>query len=134
MRRTLLIALVTSYTTACFSDVPSGLSASTGRYQLSSVNGAPLPATLSSSGGTKTEIVDETMSLYVGDTYAINGNLRVTTNGQVTTSTRLETGTFSLFGRSGTFRTSDGATTRMAILTSRTITFVENGVTLVYSR
>jgi hypothetical protein len=133
MRRS-LIGLVVSLSAACMDGV-TGASTVTGAYTLRTVNGSPLPYTLSTSGTVTTEIVDGVITLYQGGTYAETTRLRVTTNGQSAIETKNGSGSFGLQGTSITLRSSDGATQRLAnIKDAETMTFVEAGMTRVFTK
>jgi hypothetical protein len=134
MRRVLMAFLVAG-SAGCFSDALTGSSAVTGKYTLSRVNGEPLPYTTSRTATTRTELLDDAVTLFGGGTYATSGHVRTTVDGQSTTAARVETGTYEVFGTSVTMRTSDGTLTRHAQLEgTRRLTFIESGLTAVYTK
>ena len=132
--RSLLIAFVVSFVVACDSGKVTGSSSVTGTYTLRTINGSSLPYTLPGGGTTKTEIVDDVLSLYQGGTYSESGHMRVTANGQVTAEAISEAGAYTLFGTSITFRSGDGTRQRLATGDSESIIFVESGVTQVFKK
>lgn len=132
--RSLLIAFVLTLVVACDSGKVIGTSSVTGTYTLRTVNGSSLPYTLPGGGTTKTEILDDVLNLYQGNTYSESGHMRVTVNGQATNQTISESGSFSLFGTSITFTSGDGSHTRLSNADSESIIFVEAGVTSVFKK
>ncbi|HMA19630.1 MAG TPA: hypothetical protein VKO87_02440 [Gemmatimonadaceae bacterium] len=111
-----------------------GTSSVTGTYTLRTVNGSSLPYTLPGGGTTKTEILDDVLNLYQGNTYSESGHMRVTVNGQVTTQIISEPGSYSLFGTSITFTSGDGKHIRLSNADSESIIFVEAGITQVFKK
>ena len=132
MRKSLL-ALAAVMFVAC-DDGVVGTSTTSGDYELKTVNGAALPATLSGSGANKTEILDHVITLYSGGTYSEAGHLRVTLNGQTSTQNTSGTGAFSFFGTSVTLLSSDGTYERRGLFNEKAITIVEEGRTMVFSK
>jgi hypothetical protein len=132
--RSLLIAFVLTFVVACDSGKVIGTSSVTGTYTLRTINGSSLPYTLPGGGTTKTEILDDVLNLYQGNTYAESGHSRVTVNGQVTDQTISEAGSYSVFGTSITFTSGDGRRTRLSNADSESIIFVEAGVTSVFKK
>jgi hypothetical protein len=131
--RKVLMALLVTVSLACDSDV-TGSSTVNGPYTLRTVNGSPLPYITSGSGTTKSEIVDDVITLYEGGTYAELGHSRITVNGQVTTETTTEGGTYSLFGNSVILRSGNGIHVRMPTIEANTMTLVENGMRSVFRK
>jgi hypothetical protein len=124
--RKVLVALVMVAAVAC-DDGIVGSSTVTGDYTLLTINGAPLPYTITGSGANKTEIVDDVITLFQGFTYSETINSRVTVNGQATNDTRLKTGAFSLFGTSIILSSNDGSMERRGTINANTMTIVEAG-------
>ena len=131
--RKLWIVAAALLLSGCDSGV-TGASATTGTYTLRSVNGASLPATISGSGANKTEIMDDKFILYEGNTYQETGTMRVTVNGTASTVPISETGSYQTLGTSMTFLNSAGTRQRVALGDGSKITFVENGLSLVFRK
>lgn len=112
----------------------TGASATTGTYTLRTVNGESLPYTTSGSGANKTEILDDKFILYEGNTYQESGTTRVTVNGTASTVPISETGSYQTLGTSMTFLNSAGNRQRIALGDGSKITFVDNGLTLVFRK
>lgn len=104
-----------------------------GTYTLQSVNGMPLPFTLQDMGAWKVEVLDDVLFLASSSNYSSVGHKRFTANGVVSLAAPVDAGTFSrrgdviamqslLLGRwEGTIR-------------GRTLTLVQHGFTLAYTR
>jgi hypothetical protein len=132
MRKT-IFGLVLMLATGCFADGVVGSGSVVGTYTLRTVNGAPPPVAITT-GGTTVEILEDTLRLFQGLTWASNGRTKTTVAGQATVATVAETGYYGPSGTSISFTSSDGRKTRLSILYGNTLTFVENGVTSVYSK
>jgi len=108
-------------------------SPTTGRYELVSVNGAPLPFITSGSGTTRTEIVDGVVDLFPSGTYAMVSHTRTVSGIGTTTTATNGTGTYNFLGGSMlSLRSSDEKETRFADVEGKRMTIVENGRTSVY--
>ncbi len=133
MSKHLLFAIAILVLTACDNGV-TGISTVTGQWTLRTVNGAALPYTITSSGANKTELIDDTIILYEGLTFAQTVHTRVTVNGQASTVTAIETGAYSLFGTSVTLAGNSSAEARRGLIDGNTMTIVENGVVSAYKK
>ena len=124
--RKVLVAVVLIAAVAC-DDGIVGSSTVTGDYTLRTINGAPLPYTITGSGANKTEILDDVITLFQGFTYSETIISRLTVNGQAMNETRLKTGAFSLFGTSIILNSNDGSMERRGTINANTMTIVEAG-------
>jgi hypothetical protein len=104
-----------------------------GTYALQSVNGMPLPFTLSQVGTTKVEVLDDQLMLASSSNYSSVGHKRYTFDGFVSEVAPVDAGTFTRRGRTIALQsllvghwegTIDG----------RTLTLVQQGYTLAYKR
>ncbi|MEO8193131.1 MAG: hypothetical protein ABI681_04720 [Gemmatimonadales bacterium] len=134
MKRVML-GLVVAFCFACF-EGQVGSSTITGAYTLRTINGAPLPYTVSGSGEATTEIIDDVITLYQGGTYSEVGHSRTTVNGHVTNETSSDTGNYALgFGTSVTLRSNNlGSTTLVNIEDGSTMTMVKAGMAKVFRK
>jgi hypothetical protein len=133
MRQVLTWAMVASCI-GCLGEGITGSSTVTGTYTLRTMNGSPLPYTIPGSGTDKTEIMSDAITLFQGGTYARERHSRVTVSGQVTNETVMEGGTYNLFGNSISMRLSGTGPIVQAVINGNTMTFVEDGVTSVFSK
>ena len=132
--RRALVGSVVLVSVACLNDDLTGSSSINGTYQLRTINGSELPYVTSGSGANKTEMLDDQISFYEGGTYAASGHIRTTVNGQATDSPKTETGSYSFGLGAIIMRTSDNLRERRPQYNANTMTFVENGLTLVYKK
>ena len=104
-----------------------------GTYSLRTVNGSPLPYTLQQSGTFKLEITSDAYALTDNGTWTEAWSERTTSNGQVTTETFTDAGTYS---RSGTAITlvSPGAGAVSGTVSGGTLTLAAQGFSLVFIR
>lgn len=135
LSRRLLLAsatlLASTLTTSC-SDDGYGNPTVRGDYPLRRVNGAPLPYVTTSADGVKTEVLDDVFSLFSGNTFSEISHVRVTVNGQVTTQTLSETGTYGGQGTGLLFSYNSGKAARQSTFNNRTLEFREQGVVREY--
>jgi hypothetical protein len=134
MRGGVLAGLVVALMAACFGGSMTGSSTITGEYTLRTVNGAPLPYTLSQSGTSKTEVVQDAITLFQGGTFARARQIRLTSNGQVTNQSENDTGAYTIFGTSLSLRSNATGQSTLATISGNTMTVVEAGVVSVYSK
>lgn len=129
MRKLLLTASL-ALLANCDSGV-TGIKTVTGDWSLRTINGASLPYTVSGSGANKTEVLDDVYTFFEGFTFNETIHRRVTTNGQVSTVTVTENGSFSTFGTSVTI-TGNTTPVRRGIIEGSTMTIVEEGLVSAY--
>ena len=129
-----LFGLLLMISAGCLNEDVVGDSTATGEYTLSTINEAPLPFTLSTSGTTKTEVLDAVISMFQGGTYSETSHLRITTNGVVTTQTKVDTGSYSFFGISLTLVSSAGNGERRGRIEGTKMTITEEGKNSIYRK
>jgi len=134
MRR--LIALVLALTfVACGSDdstEPSNSSVA-GTWSLQTINGSPLPFTLSPAP-TKIEILSATAVINSNGTWTSSSQTRTTLGTQApTTTTETDNGTYTISGSTIALRSSDG-TVESGTVSGNTFTQVESGFTFVFKK
>lgn len=104
-----------------------------GTYTLQSVNGMPLPFTLQETGAWKVEVLDDALFLASSSNYSSVGHKRYTSNGIVSLAAPVDAGTFSRRGdviamQSLLIGQWEGT------IQGRSLTLVQHGYTLVYTR
>ena len=129
-----LLGLLLLVSAGCLNEDVVGDSTATGEYTLTTINNVALPFTLSTSGTTKTEVMDAVISMFEGGTYSETSHLRVTTNGVVTTQTNVDTGSYSFFGTSVTLVSSAGNGERRGRIEGTKMTITEAGKNSVYRK
>jgi len=133
MRR-LLVAFLILASAGCLNEDVVGSSTATGNYTLRTLNNSSLPYTIPASGTTQTEVLDATIILYQGGTYAETRHVRVTSNGQTTAETREDAGAYAFFGITLTLTSSVGGPERRGRIEGNTMTIIEDGLTSVYRK
>jgi hypothetical protein len=133
MRR-LLLALSAISLLACGDSSGPGASSAVGTWSLVSVNGSSLPYTvILIAPSYKLEIMSATFIAASNGTYTGTVTSRETDNGQVTTTTDPDNGTWSQSGNSLTVTSSDG-TVSNATISGDNIPLNEQGLVGVYHR
>jgi hypothetical protein len=133
MRRFLIAALVV-VSSGCLTEDVVGSATATGVYGLRTINNSQLPYKLPASGGSQTEVVSDTITLFQGNTYAETIHRRVTTNGQVTTETIEDAGAYSFFNITVTLTSGRGRPERRGRIEETSMIIIEEGLTSVYRK
>src|SRR6476659_5792778 len=91
-----ILALVLATAVACGGDSTTPLTSTNvgTTYRLQTINGSPLPYTVTVFGPDKGEYLDDQVTLTDAGTYAESGHVRTTQNGQVTTEAITDAGLF----------------------------------------
>lgn len=132
MRRT-AVGLAVLFSLACFSDTV-GISTTRGQWTLESVNGAPLPFTMSGSGANKTELVSDILMLYEGFTYDETIQTRTTVNGQATTTTTKEPGPYGISLGALVFSNNKGLPAKTGTVEGNKLTIAESNFVRVFTK
>jgi hypothetical protein len=131
--RVLLLAMIPAFA-ACDDDGSGPELDVTGTYQLQTINGATLPFVLLQTGTTyRLEVLSGEITLNSNGTFTEEATVREDDNGTITTETQTVTGTYTQLNNAVSLRDTDGVTLTAAI-NGNTMTFIEDGVTLVYRR
>jgi hypothetical protein len=104
-----------------------------GVWTLQTVNGAPLPFTITQVGANKTEAVSDQLTV-TATRFTEVTQLRTTINGQVTLGSETDTGTYVVSGSNVTFRFDSDGSAGVGTIGIATLTIVQAGITLVYAR
>jgi hypothetical protein len=138
MRRTISAALlVLSFLGCGGSDGPSAPAAASivGTYNLQSVNGVKLPATLIETTAEKIVVTDDEVTLSADLTYSEIGHAQVTaSNGAAATLPEGDTGTYTNANGAVVLSSTIGNGSTNATISGSSLTIVAQGATLVYSR
>lgn len=130
--RTLIAGLALALV-ACGGDSATGANTTPGTYLMRTLNGQALPYVIAQTGANKSELTDDAVTLNAGGTYTETGHVRNTTNGQVTTQSHVDAGSFTLNGTAITLLSTDG-TSVSGTLNGSTLTVVEQGLSAVYTK
>jgi hypothetical protein len=132
--RKLLMAVMVVVCAGCLNEDVTGSSTATGVYSLRTINNSQLPFKLPASGGSQTEVVSDTITLFQGNTYAETIHVRVTTNGQVTTETHEDAGAYTFFNITVTLTSGRGRPERRGRIEETSMIIIEEGLTSVYRK
>jgi hypothetical protein len=138
MRRTLSAALLILSLVGCGGgDGPSTPTSSSivGTYNLQSVNGAKLPATLLQTTSEKIVVTDDAVTLSANLTYNEVGHAQLTdSSGATTTLPEGDAGTYTSTNGAVVLTSTIGNGSTNATINGSTLTIAAEGATLVYSR
>ena len=104
-----------------------------GAWALQTVNGATLPFTYSQQGANKAEVLSDVATADAQGAYTQLTQVRLTINGQVTTQSVSDTGTYTVKGTALVLRSNDGSSVT-ASLSGNTFTLAIDGVAYVYKK
>ena len=134
MMRAVLLAFALVCFVGCNNDGLTGSTTVNGTYTLRTVNGSALPYTVSGSGTNKTEVIDDTITLYEGFTYSRSAHSRVTVNGQASDVTTADAGSYGIFGTSITLTPGNGGTATLVLVSGNTMTLSTTGYVYVFRK
>ena len=133
MMRLLVVGLA-MFVLACSDDDVSPLaSTTTGAYSLRTVNGATLPYTILSGPLAGTVMVEETLNLFHGGTFAGVRRTRSAANAPIQTVNTTGTWTVGL-GNTLNFRINESGAIRVAVGDGMVLTITEEGTSMFYSK
>lgn len=132
MRRIWLLVLATAL--ACGGDSAGPKTAIAGTWRLQTINGQPLPFVREEPGSSKIELTSDVYTLADNGAFTKLMSVRVTTNGQVSTTTISETGTYVLDGTAVTVHYNTTATSVTGSWQGNTIAIAAEGFPGIYTR
>jgi heat shock protein HslJ len=137
MRRmhVMTFAIATLLLAGCGSDsstAPTQASVA-GTWNLSTINGSPLPFTLQAANP-KIEYLNEQLIVSASGTFTQTANARFTINGAVTTQAIADAGTYVLNGTAVTFRFNSDGSSGTGTVSGNTLTVAEAGFSEVYTK
>ena len=135
MRNAMAVVAVLGLLTACGSDSSTQPTSNTiaGSWALQTVNGSTLPFTYSQQGANKAEVLSDVATVDAHGAYTQITQVRLTINGQVTTQSLSDAGTYTLNGTALTLKSNDGSSVT-ASLSGSTFTLVIDGVAYIYKK
>jgi hypothetical protein len=105
-----------------------------GTWNLQTVNGAPLPFLFFQAGTSKQEITADQFTFTSSGGFTQITTLRNTDNGQVSTETDTDAGTYSLNGTAITVTFNSDGSSSTAAVSGNTMTVSEEGLVAVYTK
>lgn len=133
MMRRLLPLVALAVAVACGSDSTTQptVASVAGTWNLQSVNGSPLPFTLTQTGSDRLELLSGVVTANANGTYTEVAQFRTTVNGQSSTSTESDAGTFTLNGTAVSLTGTQTGNINGA-LSGNTLTLTEQGFAWVF--
>ena len=105
-----------------------------GTWSLETINGVNLPYIAAQSGADKLEIISDVITAVASGSFTQMTQIRVTQNGQVSTQSVPDAGSYTLNGTAVTFTFNSDGSTGTGALSGNTLTVAEDGVALVYKK
>ena len=133
MMRRLIPVVALAVAVACGSDSTTQPTAASvaGTWSLQTVNGSPLPFTLTQTGTDKLELLSDVVTAQPNGTYTEVVQFRTTVGGQTTTSSNTDSGTFTINGTAVVLSSAQtGSTTGQ--LSGNTLTLADQGYVWVF--
>jgi hypothetical protein len=135
--RVLAAALLLTSAAACSGDsdptAPTQASI-TGTWTLQTINGTRLPFIVAQTGADKLELTSDVLTVSGTGSFTQTTTLRLTQNGQVTTQSVADAGTYTLNGTAASFRFNSDGSTGTGSISGNTLTVTSEGFALVYTK
>jgi hypothetical protein len=106
----------------------------TGKWDLTAVNGVSLPYVFARTGANKTEITQDVLTIAASNIFSEVTTAQDTQNGQTTTRTILDSGTYQFNSYAVTFSFQSNGSVGSGTLTNRTMEVVTSGVKFTYKK
>ena len=121
---------------ACGSDSTTGPTAVSlaGTWNLQSVNGSSLPFVIAQTGANKAELVSDVVTVVPTGSFTEITTVRNTINGQVTTSSVGDAGSYVLNGTAVTFQFNSDGSVGTGSISGNTLTVATNGFSYIYTK
>jgi hypothetical protein len=137
MRRVLalLILLAAASGIACGGDSGTNPTQASlaGTWNLSTINGSPLPFTVQAASP-KIEVLNDQIIAAAGGTFTETGNYRFTNAGVVSTQPFTDAGTWTLNGTAVSFHFNSDGSTGTGTVSGNTFTVAQSGFSSVYTK
>lgn len=101
---------------------------------MTAVNGASLPYAVPHAGSNEQEIVEDVVTITPPNTFTEATTLRDTRDGQVTTQTIVDSGTYEFNSYVVTFHFASDGSIGAGTLTGRTMKIVASGISFTYRK
>lgn len=131
--RKLVLAIAAVSLLGCGGDSSGPGASAVGTWNLVTINGSPLPATIIQAPTYRLEILSDRFVLSSNGTMSDTFTYRETENGTATTTTETDNGTWSQNNTALTITYSDG-TSQTAAVSNDTFTISEQGFVFLYER
>ena len=105
-----------------------------GKWKLVSVNDTPLPYEAPHVGSNKVELIEDVVTISPPNTFTEVSTFRDTQNGQVSTHTVTDTGTYEFNSYAVTFHFQNDGSIGSGTLTGRTMKIITSGISFNYKK
>ena len=121
---------------ACGGDSPTQPTSNSvaGTWSLQTVNGAALPYVAAQVGLDKVELTSDVITAVASGSFTQITQVRVTQNGQVSTQSIPDAGSYTLNGTAVTFTFNNDGSSGTGSLTGNTLTVAQDGLVFVYKK
>jgi hypothetical protein len=132
--RFLILSVVFAF--ACGGDGSTGPTqvSVAGTWNLQTVNGSNLPFVVAQTGTDKVELVSDVLTAVPTGSFTDITTIRNTVNGQVTTESEADAGSYTLNGTAVTFTFNSDGSTGTGSISGNTLTVSANGLAAVYKK
>jgi hypothetical protein len=136
MRRRCFLLLAATVVVGCGSDSSTGPSQASivGTWELKTINGTALPFVVAQVGTNKVELLSDVFTINAGGSFTQTTTVRSTVNGQASTSSEADAGSYTLNGTAVTLKFNSDGSTGTASWSGNTMTTTDGGFALVYTR
>ena len=121
---------------ACGGDSPTQPTSSSvaGTWSLQTINGTGLPYIVAQTGSDKVELTSDVLTVVGSGSFTQITQVRVTQNGQVSTQSIPDAGSYVLNGTAVTFTFNSDGSSGTGSLSGNTLTVAEDGFAYVYRK
>ena len=121
---------------ACGGDSPTQPTSSSvaGTWSLQTINGTALPYIVAQAGSDKVELTSDVLTVVGSGSFTQITQVRVTQNGQVSTQSIPDAGSYVLNGTAVTFTFNSDGSSGTGSLSGNTLTIAEDGFAYVYRK
>lgn len=105
-----------------------------GKWNLTEVDGTPLPYSTPQIGSNKQEVIEDVLTIAAPDTFTEVTTLRNTQNGQVTTQTITDSGTYEFNSYVVTFHFQSDGSIGAGTITGRKMKVITGGISFTYEK
>jgi hypothetical protein len=123
-------------TMACGGDSPTQPTATSvaGTWRLQTINGTALPYVVAQTGADKVELTSDVITAVPSGSFTQLTTVRVTQNGQVSTQSLPDAGSYTLNGSAVTFTFNSDGSTGTGSIGGNTLTVTSDGLALIYRK
>ena len=134
MRFFKLVALLALVACGGDNDPTSPGNSLAGTWSLQSINGTALPYVVLQSGANKIELTADILTVSSGGSFTQTSTIKTTVNGQVTTESVSDAGSYTVNGNAVSFVFNSDATTGTGVLSGNSLSVGAEGAAFIYRK